>query len=363
MKQTTVKHSKIKVLIKIRKKLMMIKNNKNEIENEFSDEEMNEYMYNNSFIPSLIAVIVKEKELEIIKKENNINTIGKKYLHQTSNLEIPITFLSKSEYEKLMNNSKLNELWIQVTPAPTTSTTFQYQYSTKIGYVLGLIGNVITFAFASNIVFTKIFKKELKFKQLTPGSKDLNLNYKIILLCILSLLCLLVSWIIRIKYIYQEVPFMTSKITIYGKEILTNFGYLFSYISGSHFLSCLVEKLNGIKNIYYFVFIKSTSYIILPIIILIDIFISNNYHPVSYAIGLFMDGFIMIIFAFQGFLYLNSGRYFYHLLKMYYDEEKSEHDSITNLMTNSISPVNSSINHFLEQNKLTKYTLNVSPSM
>lgn len=91
-------------------------NNKNEIENEFSDEEMNEYMYNNSFIPSLIAVIVKEKELEIIKKENNINTIGKKYLHQTSNLEIPITFLSKSEYEKLMNNSKLNELWIQVTP-------------------------------------------------------------------------------------------------------------------------------------------------------------------------------------------------------------------------------------------------------
>jgi len=74
--------------------------------------------------------------------------------------------------------------------APTPSTTFQYQCSTRIGYILGLIGSLITFSYASNVIFSKMFKKELTFKQFTLSSNDSNLNHKIILLCILSSLCM-----------------------------------------------------------------------------------------------------------------------------------------------------------------------------
>jgi len=56
--------------------------------------------------------------------------------------------------------------------------------------------------------------------------------------------------------IYQEIPFITSPSLIYVKEIISNFAYLSVYISGSHFLACFIEKLNGVKRIYYFVFVK-----------------------------------------------------------------------------------------------------------
>ena len=69
----------------------------------------------NSIVPSLMAIIVEEeKDFELIKNEANINTIGLKYLQHTLNTEIPITFIPKKEYEKLLNDSIFNnKLWIK----------------------------------------------------------------------------------------------------------------------------------------------------------------------------------------------------------------------------------------------------------
>jgi len=75
-------------------------------------------------------------------------------------------------------------------------------------------------------------------------------------ICIYLYIVFAASWIIKITVIYQEVAFITSPTIIYVKEFITNLAYLSNYISGSLYLSCLIEKFKGIKNVYFFIFIK-----------------------------------------------------------------------------------------------------------
>jgi len=84
--------------------------------NEVSDDEITESNLADSIIPSLIVIVVKEKTFESIKKESNINMIGMKYLQQTLNSDISMTFIPEKDYRSLLNDSNLNELWIKVTP-------------------------------------------------------------------------------------------------------------------------------------------------------------------------------------------------------------------------------------------------------
>jgi len=69
--------------------------------------------------------------------------------------------------------------------ASTTTTIFQYKHSTRIGYILGLIGSMTTFFYGLKSIVTKIIKEWTT----TSSSKDLNLTHKMTLLCIFSSLC------------------------------------------------------------------------------------------------------------------------------------------------------------------------------
>jgi len=66
--------------------------------------------------------------------------------------------------------------------ASTTTTIFQYKHSTRIGYILGLIGSMTTFFYGLKSIVTKIIKEWTT----TSSSKDLNLTHKMTLLCIFS---------------------------------------------------------------------------------------------------------------------------------------------------------------------------------
>jgi len=60
----------------------------------------------------------------------------------------------------------------------------------------------------------------------------------------------------------------------------------------------------------------------------------------------------ILILIFQSFLYINSGRYLHHLLHINLEEQENKRClPITNL------------NHFLNPKKLSKNTLNISPSL
>lgn len=69
---------------------------------------------------------------------------------------------------------------------------------------------------------------------------------------------------------------------------------------------------------------------------------------VSYGLNFLM----IAILAVQGFLYLNTGRYIYNILKIYNEEQENK---------NSI-PI-TDIDYFLEHHKLNKNTFNIAPSL
>jgi len=71
--------------------------------------------------------------------------------------------------------------------APTATTTFQYQNSTKIGHTIGLVGSIITFAYALFITISKLFK--IDFTSSFHENFKFDLNSKMIILCFLSSLC------------------------------------------------------------------------------------------------------------------------------------------------------------------------------
>ncbi|OUM63985.1 hypothetical protein PIROE2DRAFT_60952 [Piromyces sp. E2] len=96
--------------------LDIIMENEQEKENSNDEELSSNKIFNNPMTPSLLAFIVDEMELDIIKKESNTNKIGIKYVKQSLASTIPITFISGKEYTNLMDSLESKELWIQVTP-------------------------------------------------------------------------------------------------------------------------------------------------------------------------------------------------------------------------------------------------------
>jgi len=98
------------------------------------------------------------------------------------------------------------------------------------------------------------------------------------------------------------------------------------------------------------------------LILIIHVFVNSfHHHRILYYISMIINAIIIIIMAFQSFLYLNIGKRLYHLLKNFYEDEKLEQDSMTNLMSNTTPATD--INHFIEHNKLPRNTLNISPSL
>jgi len=89
--------------------------------------------------------------------------------------------------------------------ASTTTTIFQYKHSTRIGYILGLIGSMTTFFYGLKSIVTKIIKEWTT----TSSSKDLNLTHKMTLLCIFS-------------YIYNFFSFFFCFVLIYFIENYIN---------------------------------------------------------------------------------------------------------------------------------------------
>ncbi len=74
--------------------------------------------------------------------------------------------------------------------APTEVTMFQYQNSTRIGYIIGFIGSIATFIYALKVIISSILrrKREEDFNILRFW-KVIDLNTKMITLCFLSSLC------------------------------------------------------------------------------------------------------------------------------------------------------------------------------
>ncbi|ORX87439.1 hypothetical protein BCR32DRAFT_308683 [Anaeromyces robustus] len=324
-------------------------NNNEKVENgKENNKENNKREINisndDNILPSLLSIIVSKNDLKTIEKESNINTIGIKYAYYASILNIPITFISEKDYEDFINNIESNDLWIQITPE--------------------FLISIIICSFALFIMLNMIMKKEFSLK-------NMNLNKKLFLLCFLSSFLLLISWIIKFKIIVKKIPFLTSKIDIYFKEILINFGYLLCYTSGTLFLSCLIEKFNGIKKVYHFIFIKATSFIVIPFIILIHIFTNNSNNIIIHYISIIMNLLMIMIMTYQGYLYLSSSKYIYGILKDYKNSNNNNNNESNNaskISNNKNSkPISKkniiNINHFLNQNKLTRNLFFISPLM
>ncbi|ORX44728.1 hypothetical protein BCR36DRAFT_414955 [Piromyces finnis] len=319
-------------------------NMENKQEKENNCENSSSYLIR----PSLIALIVNEKDLYNIKMESNANKIGIKYAKLFLASTIPITFISRKEYANLIDNSESKELWIQVTPAPTSTTIFQYQNSTKIGHIIGTIGSIFTFTFALYTMFSKLIKNSFSIRK----KFKFHLNSKIIFIYFFASLLFVFSWIIKTTFIYQEVAFITSPIILYIKEIITNYAYLLCNIGGSLYISCLLEKFKGINNAYYDIFLKVTNFIIEPIIIIVNIFINNMDNVIIYYIYYISNILIIIIISVQAFLYLSSGKYIYHLLITFYEEQEDK----------NYIPI-TSIDNFIEHHKLNKNTFYAAPSL
>jgi len=66
-------------------------------------------------IPSLISIVVSEKNLNHMIKESNINIIGIKYTRQSIGSNPPITFISEKDHANLINGLVSKEMWIKVT--------------------------------------------------------------------------------------------------------------------------------------------------------------------------------------------------------------------------------------------------------
>ncbi|OUM63981.1 hypothetical protein PIROE2DRAFT_9365 [Piromyces sp. E2] len=176
--------------------------------------------------PSMIIISLPEKDFEKMKAETDPNIIGLKYTKKIMHSRIPITFVKDDELLFLTTNITTNQLWMQMIPAPTEATIFQYQNSTKVGYVIECVINILLFFYALFINCSNV-KKHLKTKKtLLNKSKDNNKKYS-------------------------------------GHIILTNMGYLFCYICGSLLLYKFIDAYT--KN--YFLVKTLTiwsSFIILP---------------------------------------------------------------------------------------------------
>jgi len=99
---------------------------------------------------------------------------------------------------------------------------------------------------------------------------------------------------------------------------------------------------------------------------IIHLFSNHPNLTILYYISMIIHGFIIIIMAFQSFLYLNIGNKLYHLLKSTNENKKFEQDNMNKVISNTTTTTNTTnttmhIDHFIEHDKLTRNIINVSP--